>query len=420
MGRRRRRRVATEARPHLGRARLCPRRGAPPWSSSRGALQEERGERGGHAVSRVRLRRRCAPIAPAPRAASHRGDRQFEHGGLGILGPTPDCPDGNDAARYETFRSTWGAALGERFDADVHGTAFSGKGVYQNVWRPDTNTMGVIYTRANPLDPTSAFDFASFRPDVVVLWFGANDFADGEPVATGPAPLPAFEAKLDELVGMVRAPYPHAHVFLVVAPSVLDATRHASVETGMRGPWSDATREAMRASTSSCRPWLCRRSSPDAPVTATSSSTRASRERSQPQSPRGRAGRDPCAASELDPSARSSFVITGMRSRRHPAMSGTRMSSTRWSSGSSRRIDPPGPPRPRLNAGPSSSPSALVAAVCGTRSNDHARLLLVTLCPGQAHDPLQRRIIGAAVARYDLGVSPVQRLNARKNAAGSE
>jgi hypothetical protein len=106
--------------------------------------------------------------------------------GFGIEGVGPDCPGPDRAAQYQNFHGSLSARLGEVLDADLHGTIYSGKGFVRNISRPDTETMPLIYSRANPVDPTSVWDFSRFVPDVIVVMMGGNDFAIGQPVDDGP------------------------------------------------------------------------------------------------------------------------------------------------------------------------------------------------------------------------------------------
>ena len=134
----------------------------------------------------------------------------------------PDCPGPDWAAQYENFHRSLSARLGEILDADLHGTIYSGKGFVRNISRPDTDTMPIIYSRANPVDATSVWDFSRFVPDVIVVMMGGNDFAIGQPVDDGPAPLADFIASVRGMVATFRVHSPQAHVFLALSPSVSD------------------------------------------------------------------------------------------------------------------------------------------------------------------------------------------------------
>lgn len=166
-------------------------------------------------------------LLPPPRPAPHRIEIVGDSGpaGFGVegAGAGPDCPGPNWAARWQNFHKSMGARLGEIVNADVHGTVYSGKGLMRNIFRPDPETMPVIYGRANPIDPGSHFDLSSWVPEVYVMMIGGNDFAIGQPTDNGPTPLVEFTQATRDLVNTLRARSPHAHVFLTLSPSVSDA-----------------------------------------------------------------------------------------------------------------------------------------------------------------------------------------------------
>ncbi|MBX3189128.1 MAG: hypothetical protein KF819_19050 [Labilithrix sp.] len=159
------------------------------------------------------------PPAPARRIEII-GDSQPAAFGVEGVG---DCPPHNWAARWQNFRRSFGAILGETFAADVHGIVHSGKGLVRNIWRPDPLTFPIIYPRTLPNDATSDYDFSLFVPDVVVIMIGGNDFDIGQPSDDGPSPPEEFTEAYRRLVAFIRESAPDAHVFLAASPSVTDA-----------------------------------------------------------------------------------------------------------------------------------------------------------------------------------------------------
>ena len=130
--------------------------------------------------------------------------------GLGYRGAlTGTClPGPSWAASLEDFRQAWGQRLATSLDAELNATVFSGKGFYFNIWRPDTETIGILYPRSNPVDASSVFDATEFTPDAVVIALGGNDYNMGLPEDTGPAPLDGLTQKIRELTTTVRTRYP--------------------------------------------------------------------------------------------------------------------------------------------------------------------------------------------------------------------
>jgi hypothetical protein len=127
-------------------------------------------------------------LPPPPRQTRRievMGDSQSTGFGVEMTdAPNTDCPGADHGGRWQNFRKAWGARLGERFDAELHGIVYSGKGVIKNVWPTDGDTLVRYYPRTNPnpalqnSDP-QLFDLSSWIPDVIVLAQGAMDFNSG-------------------------------------------------------------------------------------------------------------------------------------------------------------------------------------------------------------------------------------------------
>lgn len=163
-----------------------------------------------------------SPPARKTRRIEIIGDSVSSGYGIEGVGLGPICPGLNYAAKYQNFRQSMGARLGDLFGAEVAGTVFSGKGIAQNVTPSDPETMPLIYDRALPDDGTSAWDSSRFMIDVVIIMLGGNDFALGEPVDEGPATLAEFTTAYSAFVAALRQKYPAAHLFLTVPPPLSD------------------------------------------------------------------------------------------------------------------------------------------------------------------------------------------------------
>jgi hypothetical protein len=143
------------------------------------------------------------------------------------------------SAQLENFRAAWGERLTQKLDAELHATVFSGKGFYYNIWRPDTDTIGILYPRSNPVDSTGVFDLKSWVPDVEVVSIGGNDYNIGQPEDFGPAPLDGFTQKARELTVTLRNTYPATHIFLMAYAVLTDEyppgrLRRTNVETALK------------------------------------------------------------------------------------------------------------------------------------------------------------------------------------------
>lgn len=162
-----------------------------------------------------------APPAAKTRRIAIVGDSQSY--GFGVLG-VGTC-DNADAAKYEHFGYSYPALVATAFDADVHAVSYPGKGLIQNIWRPDKLVFSALVQRELADDDTSTFDFSTYVPDVVVIQLGSNDYSIGLPTDTpgGPSQT-AFQAKLREMVQLHRRHYPQAFIALLISPSASDGT----------------------------------------------------------------------------------------------------------------------------------------------------------------------------------------------------
>ncbi len=148
-----------------------------------------------------------APPTPRPRRIEVIGDSLSA--GYGDLGTDPNCPftpETEDAAQ------AWAGIAAAQLDAEVSVVAWSGKGVLRNYDPGDPTTMRALWSRAVPQDDTSAWSFAGDAPDVVVVFLGTNDFAQGVPDED------AFVDAFVELLDDVRTRRPDARIVVVVPP----------------------------------------------------------------------------------------------------------------------------------------------------------------------------------------------------------
>jgi lysophospholipase L1-like esterase len=141
--------------------------------------------------------------------------------GYGIEGAGPACPGGASAVN-QNERKSWVGLAAKALGADHHNVSYSGKGVYQNLDRTDLDLFGALYQRALPDDAASAWAFADFAPDVVIVNMGNNDWDQPNAMVFDPPPAMGFRNKLDELVGFVRTKYPAAWIFCTMNPTITD------------------------------------------------------------------------------------------------------------------------------------------------------------------------------------------------------
>lgn len=140
----------------------------------------------------------------------------------GVVPPGTPCPGIEHGARWQNFRKSAGAVLGDLVGAEVYGSVYSGKGIAKNIWHPDREPLPTLFLRTTPVEPKSSWDFSSWQPHAVVVMAGGNDFAIGKPVDQGPATLAEFTAAYLAFAEKLRQVYPSALLVLAVSPSVSD------------------------------------------------------------------------------------------------------------------------------------------------------------------------------------------------------
>ena len=133
------------------------------------------------------------------------------------------CPGIEWAATWQDFRKSFGPQLGEFVNAEVYGSVFSGKGISQNIWTTDSETLPVLFERTLPTYTNgTTWDTKQWQADVVIIMAGGNDFEIREPTDTGPATLEQFTNAYAQFVAKLRADYPSAHIVLTVSSSLSD------------------------------------------------------------------------------------------------------------------------------------------------------------------------------------------------------
>jgi lysophospholipase L1-like esterase len=158
------------------------------------------------------------PPPASPRRLEFVGDSTSN--GYGVEGTAPCEFSGATQNERKAYPALVAIALG----AEHVNFGYSGKGVLQNYTRSDDDVFGVLYPRALPDDPTSAWDFpAASMPEAVFVNLGGNDWDQPSPDTFDPPAVDAFATKYAELLAAIRARYPTAHVIGALGPSQTDA-----------------------------------------------------------------------------------------------------------------------------------------------------------------------------------------------------
>jgi endoglucanase len=140
------------------------------------------------------------------------------HRVIEVVGDSISCGYGNEAAAKEEHFTAetenaslaYGAITAERLAADYVCIAWSGKKLWPN------NSIVDYYDRVLNSSSEAHWDFTRFRPDVVVINLGTNDFAKENPGADG------WVGAAKDFITRVRKNYRGVPVFLCVGTMMSD------------------------------------------------------------------------------------------------------------------------------------------------------------------------------------------------------
>ena len=142
--------------------------------------------------------------------------------GAGVEGTSTNCNPNIDA--FTNNYLAYGSVAARAVGADVVTIAWSGIGVYRS-YSPSDPTMPERYDYAVP-NESSPWDFSSYRPHVVVINLGTNDFGSGNP---GQGYVTAYV----DFAQHVHALYPNAKMILIDMYGGERATAIQSVISGL-------------------------------------------------------------------------------------------------------------------------------------------------------------------------------------------
>jgi lysophospholipase L1-like esterase len=125
------------------------------------------------------------------------------------------------SAATENYLLTYSERVGVQLGAEVRNLGFSGKGVYRNN-TPGNDRYGAYYPRAVPRLQPSAWDFSTWKPDVVWVSLGANDYDLGGNPDRPPPTFDHFKDSYRDLLDTIRAKNPDAKIVAVVQSFVND------------------------------------------------------------------------------------------------------------------------------------------------------------------------------------------------------
>lgn len=134
------------------------------------------------------------------------------------------CDEGTWYDQHNAY-DAFGPRVARALDMEYMVSGFSGIGVYRNT-RADSPVMKDIYTSAFLLpDPGSPrWDFSSFRPDIISICLGTNDFSEGD----GPSPRSPFDASkfipaYVSFIKMLHGYHPEVQIIITNTPMLSPA-----------------------------------------------------------------------------------------------------------------------------------------------------------------------------------------------------
>lgn len=137
--------------------------------------------------------------------------------GYGVEGDSPTCPF---SVATENVGRSFAAVAAEAVGAEMMVTAVSGIGVIRNYNDPEmigSDAMTVRYGRALATEPRPLWEFQRWRPDLVVINLGTNDFS------TNPQPTEIiFVQAYIDLLNDIRRQYPFAPIIAMAGPVMPD------------------------------------------------------------------------------------------------------------------------------------------------------------------------------------------------------
>lgn len=174
------------------------------------------------------------PMAPRRRQIEFIGDSHSV--GYGNTSITRTCTEQEVHDTTDT-QQAFGPLLAKRLDADYRVIAYSGYGVVRNYagHKPGEN-LPFLYGRAIPGDPAPAAAESAWRPQVIVINLGTNDFSTplkpGEAWADEAALRADYRAKYVAFIQRLRANQPQARFVLMAAENFRADVEQVAAATG--------------------------------------------------------------------------------------------------------------------------------------------------------------------------------------------
>jgi len=135
------------------------------------------------------------------------------------------CGKGSYHDQHNAYQA-YGPRLARALKTNFMLSSVSGIGVYRN-WNSNGPTMPEVYEKANfQADGTRIWDFTIYKPNVVSIALGTNDFSNGDgKKERWPFDSMSFINKYVQFIQVVKTKYPNAKIALLSSPMVNGSSR---------------------------------------------------------------------------------------------------------------------------------------------------------------------------------------------------
>ncbi len=151
-----------------------------------------------------------------------------------------ECKTASEAfsTKTENHWLTFGAGASRALALDAHFVSWSGKGMYANYGNDQSPRMPELFPRTYGLEAAPTWDFDSWKPEVVVINLGTNDWNGG---VNTTAEIETFKTTYRAFIDKIAGLYPGVIVF-GVGNAVVGKTHTDAVKAIMEGYGSPSRR----------------------------------------------------------------------------------------------------------------------------------------------------------------------------------
>lgn len=142
-----------------------------------------------------------------------------------------ECKTASEAfsTKTENHWLTYGAGAARLLNADAHFIAWSGKGMFHNYGNDPSAKMPELFPRTIGAEAKDDWDFSSWKPEVVVINLGTNDWNGGVDTT---AEIESFKAAYRAFIDKLVVYYPGVVVY-GIGNAIVGKTHTAAVQAVM-------------------------------------------------------------------------------------------------------------------------------------------------------------------------------------------